>query len=31
MSSSSASDGILKFATQYSLYTGCIIFSFGFI
>ncbi|CAF3883147.1 unnamed protein product [Adineta steineri] len=31
MSSSSVSDGILKFATQYSLYTGCIIFSFGVI
>ncbi|CAF0942765.1 unnamed protein product [Adineta steineri] len=31
MSSSSISDGILKFATQYSLYTGCIMFSFGVI
>ncbi|CAF4073314.1 unnamed protein product [Adineta steineri] len=30
-SSSSVSDGILKFATQYSLYTGCIMFSFGVI
>ncbi|CAF0987920.1 unnamed protein product [Adineta steineri] len=31
MSSSSISDGILKFATQYSIYTGCITFSFGII
>ncbi|CAF1080684.1 unnamed protein product [Adineta steineri] len=31
MSSSSASDRILEFATQYSLYTGFIIFSFGVI
>ncbi|CAF1354623.1 unnamed protein product, partial [Adineta steineri] len=31
MSSSSVSDGILKFATQYSIYSGCIIFSFGII
>ncbi|CAF1057772.1 unnamed protein product [Adineta steineri] len=31
MSSSSVSDGILNFATQYSLYTGCVIFSFGVI
>ncbi|CAF0987835.1 unnamed protein product [Adineta steineri] len=31
MSSSSVSDEILKFATQYSLYTGCIMFSFGVI
>ncbi|CAF4269933.1 unnamed protein product, partial [Adineta steineri] len=30
-SSSSVSDGILKFATQYSLYTGYIMFSFGVI
>ncbi|CAF0854334.1 unnamed protein product [Adineta steineri] len=30
-SSSSVSDGILKFATQYSFYTGCITFSFGVI
>ncbi|CAF0802365.1 unnamed protein product [Adineta steineri] len=30
-SSSSVSDGILKFATQYSLYTGYITFSFGII
>ncbi|CAF3864178.1 unnamed protein product [Adineta steineri] len=31
MSSSLLSDGILKFATQYSIYTGCITFSFGVI
>ncbi|CAF0829228.1 unnamed protein product [Adineta steineri] len=31
MSSTSVSDGILKLATQYSLYTGCVIFSFGVI
>ncbi|CAF1422068.1 unnamed protein product [Adineta steineri] len=31
MSSSSISDGILSFATQYSIYTGCITFSFGVI
>ncbi|CAF1076359.1 unnamed protein product [Adineta steineri] len=31
MSSSSVSDGILKFATQYSFYSGFIIFSFGII
>ncbi|CAF1158460.1 unnamed protein product [Adineta steineri] len=31
MSSSSVSDGILSFATQYSIYTGCITFSFGVI
>ncbi|CAF0987854.1 unnamed protein product [Adineta steineri] len=31
MSSSSVSDEILKFAIQYSTYTGCIIFSFGVI
>ncbi|CAF1654965.1 unnamed protein product [Adineta steineri] len=31
MSSSSVSDGILKFVTQYSLYTGYITFSFGVI
>ncbi|CAF0799318.1 unnamed protein product [Adineta steineri] len=31
MSSSSISDGILQFATQYSLYTGYITFSFGII
>ncbi|CAF1183304.1 unnamed protein product [Adineta steineri] len=31
MSSSSVSNGILKFATQYSLYTGCITFGFGVI
>ncbi|CAF0808178.1 unnamed protein product [Adineta steineri] len=31
MSSSSVSDGILKFATQYSIYSGFIIFSFGVI
>ncbi|CAF1025647.1 unnamed protein product [Adineta steineri] len=30
-SSSSVSDGILKFATQYSFYSGFIIFSFGII
>ncbi|CAF1030214.1 unnamed protein product [Adineta steineri] len=30
-SSSSVSDGILKFATQYSFYSGFIIFSFGVI
>ncbi|CAF4063216.1 unnamed protein product [Adineta steineri] len=29
--SSSVSDGILSFATQYSIYTGCITFSFGVI
>ncbi|CAF4285014.1 unnamed protein product, partial [Adineta steineri] len=31
MSSSLISDGILNFATQYSIYTGCITFSFGVI
>ncbi|CAF0828034.1 unnamed protein product [Adineta steineri] len=31
MSSSSVSDGILSFATQYSIYTGFITFSFGVI
>ncbi|CAF1034596.1 unnamed protein product [Adineta steineri] len=31
MSTSSISDGILQFATQYSLYTGYITFSFGII
>ncbi|CAF1525566.1 unnamed protein product [Adineta steineri] len=31
MSSSSISDGILKFATQYSIYSGFIVFSFGVI
>ncbi|CAF0909530.1 unnamed protein product [Adineta steineri] len=31
MSSSSVSDGILNFATQYSIYTGYITFSFGVI
>ncbi|CAF0868503.1 unnamed protein product [Adineta steineri] len=31
MSSSFVSDGILKFATQYSIYSGFIIFSFGVI
>ncbi|CAF4159703.1 unnamed protein product, partial [Adineta steineri] len=31
MSSSSVSNGILKFATQYSLYTGYITFGFGVI
>ncbi|CAF1080573.1 unnamed protein product [Adineta steineri] len=31
MASSSVSDGIRKFATQYSIYTGCMIFSFGVI
>ncbi|CAF4281102.1 unnamed protein product, partial [Adineta steineri] len=31
MSTSSVSDGILKFATQYSIYSGFIIFSFGVI
>ncbi|CAF0986263.1 unnamed protein product [Adineta steineri] len=31
MSSSSVSDEILSFATQYSLYTGCILISFGVI
>ncbi|CAF1398342.1 unnamed protein product [Adineta steineri] len=31
MSSSSVSDGILNFAKQYSIYTGCITFSFGVI
>ncbi|CAF4078750.1 unnamed protein product [Adineta steineri] len=31
MSSSSVSDGILKFATQYSIYTGYITFTFGLI
>ncbi|CAF0986320.1 unnamed protein product [Adineta steineri] len=30
-SSSSVSDGIFSFATQYSLYTGCIMLSFGVI
>ncbi|CAF3848864.1 unnamed protein product [Adineta steineri] len=30
-SSSSVSDGILKFATQYSIYSGFITFSFGVI
>ncbi|CAF0865202.1 unnamed protein product [Adineta steineri] len=31
MSTSSVSDGIFKFATQYSLYSGCIMLSFGVI
>ncbi|CAF1263924.1 unnamed protein product [Adineta steineri] len=31
MSTSSVSDGILQFATQYSMYTGYITFSFGVI
>ncbi|CAF4057574.1 unnamed protein product [Adineta steineri] len=31
MSSSSVSDGLLKFATQYSFYSGYITFSFGVI
>ncbi|CAF1058374.1 unnamed protein product [Adineta steineri] len=31
MSTSSVSDGILNFATQYSIYTGYITFAFGFI
>ncbi|CAF0865399.1 unnamed protein product [Adineta steineri] len=31
MSSSSVSNGILKFATQYSFYTSCITFSFGVV
>ncbi|CAF1187604.1 unnamed protein product [Adineta steineri] len=31
MSSSSVSDGILQFATQYSIYSGFITFSFGVI
>ncbi|CAF4045710.1 unnamed protein product [Adineta steineri] len=31
MSTSSVSDGILKFATQYSLYTGYAMLSFGVI
>ncbi|CAF0986356.1 unnamed protein product [Adineta steineri] len=31
MSTSSVSDGILKFATQYSFYSGFILFSFGVI
>ncbi|CAF4071080.1 unnamed protein product [Adineta steineri] len=31
MSSSSVSDGLLQFATQYSFYSGCITFSFGVI